>query len=220
MADEQTFLRDGDYSLFIHKQCYMFISGLKTCIKLNLKPVKKKCPQIGLCYNTVCVSVWERYSRRGYRWRSGECGLPPSQRSQVRWGMANRIGCLTRKRDGVNQVSHLEFSMMLLYLNGLKSYAFDMDEQEISECKYLHKESIAFIGVGSINSSGSSGGNKSSGLGSKAENGFSGHGSVAASLLNSMANSFTGRGSKQPDTLNITTLLCSNQYTTDGQTKI
>lgn len=90
-----------------------------------------------------------------------------------------------------------------------------MDEQEISECSYLNKEAIAFVGSGSINSSGSSGGNRSSGLG-KVENGAS-HGSMAASLLNSVATSFTGRGNKQPDTLNITTLLCSNQYTTDGK---
>ncbi|KAM7538321.1 hypothetical protein Aperf_G00000069012 [Anoplocephala perfoliata] len=88
-----------------------------------------------------------------------------------------------------------------------------MDEQEIAECEYLNKEAVAFIGAGSINSSGSSGGNKSSGLG-KVENGGS-HGSMAAPLLNLVTSSFTGRGNKQPDTLNITTLLCSNQYTTD-----
>nr|CDS17481.1 dedicator of cytokinesis protein 1 [Echinococcus granulosus] len=88
-----------------------------------------------------------------------------------------------------------------------------MDEHDIAECKYLSKEAIAFVGPGSINSSGSSGGNKSSGLG-KSENGLA-HGSMAASLLNSMANSFSGRTSRQPDTLNVTTLLASNQYTTD-----
>ncbi|VDK39284.1 unnamed protein product [Taenia asiatica] len=88
-----------------------------------------------------------------------------------------------------------------------------MDEQDISECKYLSKEAIAFVGPGSINSSGSSGGTKSSGLG-KSENGLA-HGSMAASLLNSVASSFSGRTSRQPDTLNVTTLLSSNQYTTD-----
>ncbi|CDS42524.1 dedicator of cytokinesis protein 1 [Echinococcus multilocularis] len=88
-----------------------------------------------------------------------------------------------------------------------------MDEHDIAECKYLSKEAIAFVGPGSINSSGSSGGNKSSGLG-KSENGLA-HGSMAASLLNSMTNSFSGRTSRQPDTLNVTTLLASNQYTTD-----
>ncbi|KAL5110864.1 Dedicator of cytokinesi protein 5 [Taenia crassiceps] len=88
-----------------------------------------------------------------------------------------------------------------------------MDEHDISECKYLSKEAIAFVGPGSINSSGSSGGNRGSGLG-KNENGLA-HSSVAASLLNSVASSFSGRTSRQPDTLNVTTLLSSNQYTTD-----
>ncbi|VUZ48677.1 unnamed protein product [Hymenolepis diminuta] len=126
---------------------------------------------------------------------------------------------ISEPRDKVLGVAYLQLGMadeqIFLKDGDYSLFIHKMDEQEISECKYLQKESIAFVGVGSINSSGSSGGNKSSGLGSKAENGFSGHGSVAASLLNSMANSFTGRGSKQPDTLNITTLLCSNQYTTD-----
>lgn len=90
-----------------------------------------------------------------------------------------------------------------------------MDEQDISECKYLSKEAIAFVGPGSINSSGSSGGTKSSGLG-RSETGLA-HGSMAASLLNSVASSFSGRTSRQPDTLNVTTLLSSNQYTTDGE---
>ncbi|VDM33755.1 unnamed protein product [Hydatigera taeniaeformis] len=88
-----------------------------------------------------------------------------------------------------------------------------MDEQDISECKYLSKEAIAFVGPGSINSSGSSGGTKSSGLG-RSENGLP-HGSMAASLLNSVANSLSGRTNRQPDTLNVNTLLSSNQYTTD-----
>ncbi|VDO16014.1 unnamed protein product [Rodentolepis nana] len=123
-------------------------------------------------------------------------------------------------RDKVLGVAYLQLGMAdeLAFLKDgdYSLFIHKMDEQEIAECKYLHKESIASIGAGSINSSGSSGGNKSSGLVGKAENGFAGHGSVAASLLNSVASSFTGRGSKQPDTLNITTLLCSNQYTTDG----
>uniref|UniRef100_A0A5K3F7F3 DOCKER domain-containing protein n=2 Tax=Mesocestoides corti TaxID=53468 RepID=A0A5K3F7F3_MESCO len=87
-----------------------------------------------------------------------------------------------------------------------------MDEKEISECKYLNEKSIAFEGIGSISSSGSVG-NKGSGL-SKIENNSS-HSSMAANIFTSMASGFSNRIGKQPDMLNISTLLCSNQYTND-----
>ncbi|VDD82457.1 unnamed protein product [Mesocestoides corti] len=90
--------------------------------------------------------------------------------------------------------------------------ASEMDEKEISECKYLNEKSIAFEGIGSISSSGSVG-NKGSGL-SKIENNSS-HSSMAANIFTSMASGFSNRIGKQPDMLNISTLLCSNQYTND-----
>ena len=101
--------------------------------------------------------------------------------------------------------------IQLLYLLG----SLKMDEQEIAECEYLNREAVAYAGPDSVASSGSSGGNKSIGFW-RSENSV-GHGSMAASLLNSVTNSLSGRTSKHPDTLNITTLLCSNQYTTDGR---